>query len=106
MTQPVVYRLRMADGTKAFLLIALLVALYPLFLVAMFGLARRYPDGVPPRWRWLLAGAAVLLYVGLSVDSALGGDWVWAVAWLVPAAPFVMLARSQKHKSRESQGLS
>jgi hypothetical protein len=90
----------MTDGTKGFVLVALLVVMGPLLLVAMFSLARRHPDGVPPRWRWLLPGAAVLLYAGLCIDAAFRGDWLRAGVFILAAATFTVLALHQKRESR------
>ena len=90
----------MTDGTKGFAFMALLVVLGPLLLVAMFSLARRYPGGVPLRWRWVLPGAGVVLYAGLSIDAASNGDWPRAGVFIVAAVTFTMLALHQKRASR------
>jgi Mn2+/Fe2+ NRAMP family transporter len=86
-------------ATGAFWFLLVLVAAWPLILVGLFTLARRYPAGVPVYRRWTLWAALVPVWLAGSVYHFIGGATARGILFLVLSIAAALTALDQGRRS-------
>lgn len=89
-------------GTSAFVFVLILVSAWPLVLVGLFALDRRFPSGVPPQQRWMPWGAGTVFYLGSSVFFFVTGASVRGILFLTAGIAAAALTLDQRRRSRVS----
>jgi hypothetical protein len=72
----------MMKATSVFWFLFILCAAYPLILVGLSALERRYPAGLPARRRWAFRAALVLVWLAVSVYHFIVGRTGWGFVYL------------------------
>lgn len=68
-------------ATSVFWFLFILCAAWPLMLVGLSALERRYPAGLPVRRRWAYRAALVLVWLAGSVYHFIVGRTAWGFAY-------------------------
>ena len=99
------------ENTISFWLVVVLMAAWPLVLVALFALSRRFPSGVSHPNRWLLWAGVAAFYLAGSLyflNSGAGGRGLAFVALGVATAAYALdlRRRSAAQGARRVHGAS
>jgi hypothetical protein len=99
------------ENTISFWLVVVLMAAWPLVLVALFALSRRFPSGVPDPRRWILWAGVAAFYLAGSLyflNSGAGGRGLGFVALGIATAAYALdqRRRSIARGARQVHGAS
>ena len=72
-------------GGISFWFVVILLAAWPLIVVALFGFTRRFPSGIPQRKRWVFLAALSVVYSAASVFHLITGAYVRGFSFVAVA---------------------
>lgn len=77
-------------GMSAFWSVLIVVAAWPMVVVALFAMQRRYPSGAPAKHRWIVWGVVAVIYLGAAgfffVTATIARGLMCLVAGIAAAA--------------------
>jgi hypothetical protein len=91
------------ERTISFWLFVVLMAAWPLVLVALFALSRRFPSGVPDRKRWMLWAALAPVYLAGSIYFLISGAHGRGFSFVALAIAAAAFALDQRRRSTVSK---
>jgi len=94
------------ENTISFWLVVILLAAWPLILVALFAMSRRFPSGMPPRRRWTVWAALALFYLVGSVYLVASGARVRGLSFVALAIAAMAYALHQRRRTMQAGSIS
>lgn len=87
------------NGMHSFWILLILLAAWPLVLVGLFTLWRRFPSGLPVQKRWMFWGALAAIYLASSAFFFVTGANTRGISFLALGIAAVAYALDQRRRS-------
>ena len=94
------------EATSAFWFLFVLLGAWPLILVGLFALARRYPAGLPVYRRWAFWAVLGAVWLAGSVYHFIVGRTAWGVVYLALGTAGAVNALDQRRRASVARVVS